>query len=127
MLLCITNNSIKHHSFVYAQLNDQTHLFLTIQSSISHLFALTLNVKQFYLTLSCAITPDQRGPGSDGNEEVLCIPQNPSITRASPSDCLVSYPGHSLGEDSYSFAEIQSLYSTAPADWAINSWVDSSL
>ena len=31
----ITNNSIKHLSFVYTQLNDQTVLFLTIQFSIS--------------------------------------------------------------------------------------------
>ena len=38
------------------------------------------------------------GPGSDGNEGVLCIPQSSSITGASLSDCLVSYPGHSLGE-----------------------------
>ena len=35
-------------SFVYTQLNDQTVLFLTIQFSISHLFALILNIKQFY-------------------------------------------------------------------------------
>ena len=34
ILLCITNNSIKL-SFVYAQLNDQTVLFQTIQFSIS--------------------------------------------------------------------------------------------
>ena len=27
VLLCITNNSIAHRSFVYAQLNDQTVLF----------------------------------------------------------------------------------------------------
>ena len=44
VLLCITNNSIKHQSFVYKQLNDQT-----VQFSIGHLFALSLNVKQFYL------------------------------------------------------------------------------
>ena len=31
VLACITNNSIKHQSFVYIQLNDQTVLFLTIQ------------------------------------------------------------------------------------------------
>ena len=37
-------------SFVYTQLNHQTLLFLTIQFSISHLFALSLNMKQFYLT-----------------------------------------------------------------------------
>ena len=46
----ITNNSIKHKSFVYTQLNDQTVLFQTIQFSVSHLFAHSLNVKQFYLT-----------------------------------------------------------------------------
>ena len=44
ILLCITNNSIKHQSFVYTQLKDQTILFLAI-----HLFVLSLNVKQFYL------------------------------------------------------------------------------
>ena len=45
-------------------------------------------------TLSGATTPSQCGPGSDGNEGVLHIPQISSITRTSPSDCLVSYPGH---------------------------------
>ena len=47
--------------------------------------------------LSGATIPGQSGPGSNGNEEVLWIPQSSSITGASPSDCLVSYPGHSLG------------------------------
>ena len=50
VLLCITNNSIKHQSFLYTLLNDQTVLFLTIHFSISHLFSLSLNIKQFYLT-----------------------------------------------------------------------------
>ena len=50
VLLSITNNSIKHQSFVYKQLNVKTMLFLTIQFSNSHLFALSLNFKQFYLT-----------------------------------------------------------------------------
>ena len=45
VLLCITNNSIKHQSFVYTQLKNQTVLFQTIQISIIHLFALSLNVK----------------------------------------------------------------------------------
>ena len=56
VLLCITKNSMKHHSFVYRQLNDQIVLFQAIQFNISHLFALSLNVKvhslnvkQFYL------------------------------------------------------------------------------
>ena len=51
VLLNITNNSIKYPLFVYTQLNDQTVPFLTIQFCMSHLFALCLNVKQFYLTL----------------------------------------------------------------------------
>ena len=49
-------------------------------------------------------------------KEVLCIPQSSSITGASPSGCLVSYSGHSLGEF-YPSAEMQSLYSVAPANW----------
>ena len=44
VLLCITNNSIKHQSFVYIQENYQTVLFLTIQFSLGDLLALILNV-----------------------------------------------------------------------------------
>ena len=47
-------------------------------------------------TLSGATTPGQSGPGSDGNEGVLSIPQS-SKTGASPSDCLVPYPGQLSG------------------------------
>ncbi len=61
--------------------------------------------------------PSQNGPGSDGNEEVLHIPQSSSITRTSPSDCLVSYPGLSWEEGSYPSAKKHSVYSTAPTDW----------
>ena len=50
---------------------------------------------------------------------MLHIPQSFSITGTSPSDCLVSYLGHSLlGGGSYPSAEVQSVYSTAPTDWA---------
>ena len=49
---------------------------------------------------------------------VLHIPQSSSITGTSPSDCLESYLGYSLVGESYPFAEIQSIYSTATADWA---------
>ena len=45
VLLCITNNPFKRQSFIYTQLND-----LTTQCSKSHLLAISLNVKQFYLT-----------------------------------------------------------------------------
>ena len=54
-------------------------------------------------------------------KRVLNITQNSGIMRASPSDCLVLYPGHSLGE-SYPSAEMQSVYPTAPADWATNGY-----
>ena len=56
-------------------------------------------------TLSCATTPDQSGPTSNGIEGVLRIPQSSSITGASPSDCLML-------ERSYPSAEKQSVYST---------------
>ena len=48
--------------------------------------------------LSGATTLGQSGPGSDGNKGVLRIPQSSGIIGTSPSDCLVSYPGHSLGK-----------------------------
>ena len=49
-------------------------------------------------------------------KEYSAFPQNSSITEASPSDCLASYPGHSLGK-SYSSTEKQLMYSTAPTNW----------
>ena len=67
-------------------------------------------------TLSGATTPGQGDSGDGGNEEVLRIPQNFS-SGASPSDSLVSYQEHSLGE-SYLSAEIQSVYFIDPAGWA---------
>ena len=62
----VTNNSIKHQSFVGAQLNSSC---LPIDR-----------------TLSVATIPDQDGPGSDGNKEILHIPQSSSITGALLSD-----------------------------------------
>ena len=74
------------------------------------------SIRSVHRTLSSATTPRQTGPGSDGNDGVLHIPQRSSITGASQSDCFMSYPGHTLGE---SFPEMQSKYSTASPDWAI--------
>ena len=68
------------------------------------------------MTLSVATTSGKNRPGSDGNKEVLHIPQSSSITRASPSDCFVSFRGHWLWEY-YPSAEVQSVYSAALADW----------
>ena len=65
-------------------------------------------------TLSSVTTPALSGPESDDNEGVLHIPQRSSITRTSPSNCLVSYPGQSMVE-SYHATEMQSVYSPATA------------
>ena len=46
-------------------------------------------------TLSGSTTPSLSGPGSNGNERVLHIPQI-SKARTLPSDGLMSYAGHSL-------------------------------
>ena len=70
---------MKHQSFVYTKLIDQTVLFLTIQFNISHLFAPSLDVKKFYLTLSGATFLGQSGPGSDGKEGVPRIPQSSAL------------------------------------------------
>ena len=69
--------------------------------------------------LSGATTLGQSGPGSDGNKGVLCISHSSSITGTSPSDCLVSNLGYSLGRF-YSSAEMQFVYSTAPAQRAMS-------
>ena len=58
LLLCISENSTKHQSFVYTRLNDWIVLFLTIQFNISHLFAHSLNVKQFYQVLPLQVRVD---------------------------------------------------------------------
>ena len=97
--------------------NVKTVLFQTIQFSISTRFS---SIQPIDGTLSGATTTSQNGAGTDGNEGILRIPQSFSIIGTSPSDCLVSCPGHSLGGESYPSAEKQSVYSTVPADWEKN-------
>ena len=93
---------------------SETVLFQTIQFSISTHFSSIWPIDR---TLSGATTPGQSGPGGDDSEGVLRISQSCRITGTSLSDCLMSYLGH-VGE-SYPSAEMQSVYSSAPADWAI--------
>ena len=50
VLLCISNNLIRHQLIVYKQLDGQRVLFLTIQFNISDLFAHSLDIKHFYWT-----------------------------------------------------------------------------
>ena len=63
-------------------------------------------------TISGATTLSQHRPGSDGNEGVL---KAPALLKPQPLDCLVSYSEHSL-EESYLFAEMQSVFSVASAN-----------
>ena len=51
-----------------------------------------------------------------GNERVLCIPQNSSITGTSPSYFLVSYPGCFRRGMSYPSTEVVLVYSIAPVE-----------
>ena len=59
------------------------------------------------------LSDSQCGTGSNGNEEVLTF----SKAEALPSDGLMPYPGHLLERGGES-ADMYSVYSTPPADWA---------
>ena len=54
------------------------------------------SIRPINRTLPGGTTLGQSGPGSNGNEEVLHIPQS-SKAEASSSDGLVLYSGHFLG------------------------------
>ena len=73
--------------------------------------------------ISGATTPSQIGLEGDDKKGVVCIPKSSSITGTSRSDYLESYLGQSLGGGSYPSAEVQSVYSTTLADWAIKNCV----
>ena len=99
---------------------SKTFLFQTIQFSQTVLiqkiqFSRSLQFSSIYLSGATILGPS--GAGSNGNKRMFCILQNSSINGTSPSDCLVSYRTFIGG--SYPSAEVQSVYSTAPADWAV--------
>ena len=72
-------------------------------------------------TLTGTTTLGQSGPGNNGNKGVLHILQS-SRTEVSPLGGLVSYQGCSL-DGGYPAAEMQSVYSTAPANLASYIWI----
>ena len=84
----------KQFNSVSTVLISKIFLFQAIQFCISTQFSSILPIDR---TLSGATTPGQSGPGSNGNAEVLRIPQSSSITGTSSSDCLLLYAEHSLG------------------------------
>ena len=88
-LLSITNNSIKHQSFIQTQLNIKNVLFQTIQFCISTQFECkNSSIQANHFTISAqfssiwpidrilpgATTPGQSRPGRDSNEGALRIP-----------------------------------------------------
>ena len=110
----VLNISIQYYSFISAQLNGSKYSYvsLTIWFNLSYLFVHSLNELLFGPTnrnLLGATFLSQSGPWE------LHISQN-SRDGALPSDGLTSYLGHSFGVGSYPFAEMQLVYSIAPAN-----------
>ena len=65
---------------------SKTAQFQTIYFSLSTQFSSILPID---CTLLGSTNPRLSGPGSEGNERVLHIPQSSSITETSLSECLV--------------------------------------
>ena len=76
--------TIQFTVFVHTQLNVKAVIFQTIQLSISTQFS---SIRPIDRALSGTTTPGKSGPGNDGNEGGIYIPQNSSIIGISPSDC----------------------------------------
>ena len=121
-LQCIFKNLIKHLSFVYTQLNDQTIRFQTIQSNISHLFALSFNVKQFYLTHR--ENPRVLAIWARVDLEVMALKGCAALPKVlalllEPHHQIIKCHIHDTHWESLTpSAEIQSVYSAAPVDEA---------
>ena len=118
-----TNNSIKHESFVFTHLDDQTVLFQT-NNLTCHFFALSLNVKQFYLT--CRKEPIKcyhSGPewiwGWWQVKGHSAFPKAPTLAKLHHQNIVIYQTLIGGGGGSYSFAEMQLMNSTAPAGWTI--------
>ena len=120
-MLGVINNSIKYQSFVYSQLKDKTVLFQTIQFSISHLFAL---FKFQTVLFDLLIGPYQLLPLQirvDLGEILMKVYSTfPKLQHYwSPTLWVfrVIFRIVVVG-GSYLSAGMQSVYSTALADWA---------
>ena len=77
------------------------------------LFSISTQFSSIWLidrALSGATTLGQNGPESNGNEGVLCIPQNSSITRTLPSDLFSVISRTLVGAGIYLSAEMQLVF-----------------
>ena len=99
-------------SCFYTHLNDQTVLFLTIQFSIEY----SLTVPYQLVPLRARVNF-----GAMAMKGCSALPEAPVLQELHHQIWLVSYTAHLLvGGWSYWSAEMQSVYSTAPADWALS-------
>ena len=116
VLICITNNSIKHQSSIYTQLNIKTVLFQTIQLSISTQFSSIMTIDR---NLSGATTPGQRRTKSYCHKGELHIPPKlPHQWNLNIRLLSIISRIRVGGGRSYPSVKMQSVYSTAPADRA---------
>ena len=113
---------VKERNNSTALLYMSVFLFKQFNLALSHLFALSLNVKQFYSTLGLEPNWCHHSRPEWTWEQwqwgALTVPQRSSITGPSPLHSFLSYQRYSLGRVSYPSAEMKSVYSGAPADWA---------
>ena len=101
IILIMTNNDclfdlVEFYGISYCRLFNVKSIFIHINSPISsnsvwYKYTQFTSIWPVDRTLSGDTTLGQSGPGSNGNEGVLCIPLISGITEASSSDCLVSY------------------------------------
>ena len=120
-MVSIASNSIKHQSFVYTQLNDQTILFQTIQFSIRYLFALSLNINQFYFIHRWNRV---RCFPSGSEWQWTGTPHSPKVQNWSLTIRWFNVVSRTLVRGgSYSSAEIQSVYSSATPSRLSCFWV----
>ena len=143
-VLLFKTNSIQHNSLICKQLNSsknyyvipiiqfrhsvkefQVLLFNTTNSIISHLFTYSLNVKQFYLThRSDPIRHYHSGLEWTWEKwQLRGTPHTPKLHNWHFTIRLFSVISRTfVDKRSYSSAEIQSMYSTTPANWAVELW-----
>ena len=91
VFIFIVEITIKMKKIVWKPLMINISYFLhTVKGS-------NFSIRHIDRTLSGNTTLGQSGPRSDGNKKVLRVLQSSSITGTSASDCLMLYPGYSMG------------------------------
>ena len=117
--------SLKHQSFVYTQSDDQTVLFQTIQFSIGHLLAHSLNAKQFNLThrYDPIMCYDSESESYWEQWQLKSTPYSSKLQDWSLAIKFFSVISRTRVGRVLPFTEMQSVYSKALADWAVKSLV----